>query len=184
MLQGALWCSATVLEAPGRGEHMLVHVPKACRCRVLCRARGAYKPAPQPRRVRIPQLYRFFTCATFDLYLPQHCPMSFSRSLSAQKTVTYGLQASARTNLRPRASHRHLMTALSPRPARARPAFAHPYAATFRNLHARALSYSSIPRFVARAFRVPIAGATIGAGGFTYANYRYEGTLTYEIKML
>ncbi|KAF8905020.1 P-loop containing nucleoside triphosphate hydrolase protein [Gymnopilus junonius] len=32
-----------------------------------------------------------------------------------------------------------------------------------RRLHARAISYSSIPRFVARAFRVPIAGATIGA---------------------
>jgi hypothetical protein len=45
----------------------------------------------------------------------------------------------------------------------------------FRRLHARALSYSSIPRFVARAFRVPIAGATIGAGGFGYANYKFEG---------
>jgi hypothetical protein len=37
------------------------------------------------------------------------------------------------------------------------------------------LSYSSIPRFVARAFRVPIAGATVGAGGFGYANYKFEG---------
>src|SRR5882757_1256724 len=46
----------------------------------------------------------------------------------------------------------------------------------FRQIHARAISYSSIPRFVARAFRVPIAGATIGAGGLTYANYKYEGT--------
>ncbi|KAG5340908.1 hypothetical protein C0989_012660 [Termitomyces sp. Mn162] len=41
-------------------------------------------------------------------------------------------------------------------------------------MHARAISYSSIPRFVARAFRVPIAGATIGAGGFGYANYKFE----------
>lgn len=44
----------------------------------------------------------------------------------------------------------------------------------FRQIHARAISYSSIPRFVARAFRVPIAGATVGAGGLTYANYKYE----------
>ncbi|KAG6900574.1 hypothetical protein C0993_008291 [Termitomyces sp. T159_Od127] len=41
-------------------------------------------------------------------------------------------------------------------------------------MHVRAVSYSSIPRFVARAFRVPIAGATIGAGGFGYANYKFE----------
>ena len=44
-----------------------------------------------------------------------------------------------------------------------------------RRLHVRALSYASIPRFVARAFRVPIAGVTIGAGGFGYANYKFEG---------
>ncbi|KAG6915869.1 hypothetical protein DXG01_009477 [Tephrocybe rancida] len=41
-------------------------------------------------------------------------------------------------------------------------------------MHVRVISYSSIPRFVARAFRVPIAGATIGAGGFGYANYKFE----------
>ncbi|PFH52899.1 hypothetical protein AMATHDRAFT_188487, partial [Amanita thiersii Skay4041] len=46
--------------------------------------------------------------------------------------------------------------------------------AAFRHIHARAISYSSIPRFVARAFRVPIAGATVGAGGFAYANYKFE----------
>lgn len=39
------------------------------------------------------------------------------------------------------------------------------------------MSYASIPRIVARAFRVPIAGATLGAGGFTYANYKFEGEL-------
>ncbi|KAG6374326.1 P-loop containing nucleoside triphosphate hydrolase protein [Boletus reticuloceps] len=44
-----------------------------------------------------------------------------------------------------------------------------------RRLHVRPLSYTSIPRFVARAFRVPIAGVTIGAGGFGYANYKFEG---------
>ena len=45
----------------------------------------------------------------------------------------------------------------------------------FRQVHVRAISYSSIPRFVARAFRVPIAGATVGAGGLAYANYKFEG---------
>ncbi|KAF8632262.1 hypothetical protein AX15_002007 [Amanita polypyramis BW_CC] len=45
---------------------------------------------------------------------------------------------------------------------------------SLRHTHVRAISYSSIPKFVARAFRVPIAGATIGAGGLTYANYKYE----------
>ncbi|KAG6862040.1 hypothetical protein C0995_008228 [Termitomyces sp. Mi166 len=49
-----------------------------------------------------------------------------------------------------------------------------PSPATLRHMHVRAISYSSIPRFVARAFRVPIAGATIGAGGFGYANYKFE----------
>ena len=50
--------------------------------------------------------------------------------------------------------------------------------APFRRVNARGLSYASIPRLVARAFRVPIAGATIGAGGFTYANYKFEGELS------
>ncbi|KAF9260406.1 hypothetical protein L218DRAFT_932489 [Marasmius fiardii PR-910] len=45
---------------------------------------------------------------------------------------------------------------------------------SFRHVHVRALSYSSIPRFLARAFRVPIAGATVGAGGLGYANYRFD----------
>ena len=49
---------------------------------------------------------------------------------------------------------------------------------TLRHLHVRAISYSSIPRFVARAFRVPIAGATVGVGGFGYANYKFEGRLS------
>lgn len=46
---------------------------------------------------------------------------------------------------------------------------------SMRHVHVRALSYSSIPRFVLRAFRVPVATATVGAGGFTYANYKFEG---------
>ncbi|KAM6504445.1 P-loop containing nucleoside triphosphate hydrolase protein [Amanita muscaria] len=49
-----------------------------------------------------------------------------------------------------------------------------PHSLTVPRHNVRAISYSSIPRFVARAFRVPIAGATIGAGGFTYANYKFE----------
>lgn len=50
-----------------------------------------------------------------------------------------------------------------------------PPPAFLRHIHVRALSYASIPRFVARAFRVPIAGITIGAGGLGYANYKFEG---------
>ncbi|OCH93051.1 hypothetical protein OBBRIDRAFT_885805 [Obba rivulosa] len=46
--------------------------------------------------------------------------------------------------------------------------------AALRNVHIRALSYTAIPRFMLRALRVPIAGATVGAGGLTYANYKFE----------
>jgi len=45
-------------------------------------------------------------------------------------------------------------------------------------IKARQISYASIPRFVLRAFRVPIAGATVGAGGLGYANYKFEGVPT------
>ncbi|KAF8322701.1 hypothetical protein DL93DRAFT_2123960 [Clavulina sp. PMI_390] len=43
-----------------------------------------------------------------------------------------------------------------------------------RHVHVRAISYSALPRFIARAFRVPIAGATVGAGAVGYANYQFE----------
>ena len=46
---------------------------------------------------------------------------------------------------------------------------------SLRYVHVRAISYSALPRFVARAFRVPIAGATVGAGAFGYANYQIDG---------
>jgi hypothetical protein len=47
---------------------------------------------------------------------------------------------------------------------------------TLRNaVHARAISYSTIPKIVIRMFRLPIAGATVGAGGFGYANYKFDG---------
>lgn len=44
-----------------------------------------------------------------------------------------------------------------------------------RHVHVRAISYSALPRFVARAFRVPIAAGTVGAGALGYANYKFEG---------
>ncbi|KAG9005852.1 dynamin-like GTPase mgm1 [Tulasnella sp. JGI-2019a] len=45
---------------------------------------------------------------------------------------------------------------------------------SLRHIHARAISYTALPKFVAKAFRVPIAGATVGAGAFGYANYKIE----------
>ncbi|KAI0058191.1 hypothetical protein BV25DRAFT_1830363 [Artomyces pyxidatus] len=100
--------------------------------------------------------------------------LPFLRSLSAQKTVTYGLHASRRTADTARSAHRQFTTIMMPHPARLRSRYASSVAPSFRRVQARSLSYGSIPRFVARAFRVPIAGATIGAGGFTYANYKFE----------
>ncbi|KAI0303771.1 P-loop containing nucleoside triphosphate hydrolase protein [Multifurca ochricompacta] len=101
--------------------------------------------------------------------------MSFPnfRSLSAQKTVTYGLNASRRPVDSVRSAHRQFTTIMMQHPTRLRSRHASSVA-PFRRVNSRALSYASIPRFVARAFRVPIAGATIGAGGYTYANYKFE----------
>lgn len=103
-------------------------------------------------------------------------PYLHFRSLSSQKTVTYGLYASRRFPDGVRSAHRQFTTVLMQHPARLRPRYASTMA-PFRRVQARGLSYASIPRIVARAFRVPIAGATIGAGGFTYANYKFEGEL-------
>ena len=105
--------------------------------------------------------------------------MSFPylRSLSSQKTITYGLNASRRPVDCARSAHRQFTTTMMQHPARLRSRHASSVA-PFRRVNARGLSYASIPKFVARAFRVPIAGATIGAGGFTYANYKFEGELT------
>lgn len=44
-----------------------------------------------------------------------------------------------------------------------------------RQMHVRAISFSTIPRMVARAFRVPLYGAAVGAGGVGYASYKLEG---------
>ncbi|TIC27109.1 hypothetical protein E3Q11_02707 [Wallemia mellicola] len=43
-----------------------------------------------------------------------------------------------------------------------------------RFVHARSISFSSFPRFIGRALRVPIAGVTVGGGTFAYANYKFE----------
>ncbi|KAJ7178592.1 P-loop containing nucleoside triphosphate hydrolase protein [Mycena crocata] len=91
---------------------------------------------------------------------------------STSKVVTYGLNASRRLAESPRPVHRQFTTLLASGSLRQR--YAHPSPAALRHMHVRAISYASIPRFVARAFRVPIAGATIGAGGFGYANYKFE----------
>ena len=50
---------------------------------------------------------------------------------------------------------------------------------SLRYVHVRAISYYALPRLVARAFRVPIAGATVGAGAFGYANYRIDGVCVF-----
>jgi hypothetical protein len=42
-------------------------------------------------------------------------------------------------------------------------------------MHVRAISFGSVPRMMARAFRVPMYGMAVGAGGFGYANYKLEG---------
>lgn len=99
-------------------------------------------------------------------------------SLSAQKTVTYGASGSSRRHLQATARpvHRQYGTLFTQPSTALRYAkrSTSPASGKLRYMHARAISYSSIPRFVFRAFRVPAAGATIGAGGLTYANYKFE----------
>lgn len=92
---------------------------------------------------------------------------------TSRKTISYGLNTTRRQLNVPRPAHRQYATFLASGSLRRR--YATPSSVSFRHVHVRAISYSSIPRFVARAFRVPIAGATIGAGGFGYANYKIEG---------
>ncbi|KAF7316939.1 hypothetical protein HMN09_00428200 [Mycena chlorophos] len=90
--------------------------------------------------------------------------------LPTSKALTYGLPISSRRAAESaRPVHRQFATMIG-----VRKRYATPSPAILRNMHIRAISYSSIPRFVARAFRVPIAGATVGAGGFGYANYKFE----------
>ncbi|KAK7036789.1 mitochondrial dynamin GTPase Msp1 [Paramarasmius palmivorus] len=84
----------------------------------------------------------------------------------------YRSAAKAAARQRPLHRQHHLTTFLASQSLRQR--YANAPLQSFRHVHVRALSYSSIPRFVARAFRVPIAGAAAGAGGFGYANYKFE----------
>src|SRR6267142_906425 len=77
----------------------------------------------------------------------------YFRSLSAQKTVTYGLNASRRPVDGIRSAHRQFTTTMMQHPARLRPRYASSLA-PFRRVNARGLSYASIPKLVARAFRV------------------------------
>ncbi|OBZ72266.1 Protein msp1, mitochondrial [Grifola frondosa] len=97
-----------------------------------------------------------------------------SSAFPLKKTVTYGLNTSRRQTQVPRPVHRQFSTFLTSNHLRSRPRYGVSSPASFRHLHIRAFSYSSIPRFVLRAFRVPVATATVGAGGFTYANYKFE----------
>ncbi|EIW84095.1 hypothetical protein CONPUDRAFT_119685 [Coniophora puteana RWD-64-598 SS2] len=98
-------------------------------------------------------------------------------SLAPRKSVTYGLAAPPRKPpSASRPAHRRFGTFLTPPPnaLRLRQQYNTPTPVAFRQMHVRAMSYSSIPRFVARAFRIPAAGAAIGAGGIGYANYKFE----------
>ena len=91
-----------------------------------------------------------------------------------KKSIAYGLKPYRQVESS-RPAHRQLNTLITSHPLRLRSRYAPPPA--IRHVHIRALSYTSIPRFMLRALRVPIGAATVGAGGFTYANYKFEGTL-------
>ena len=99
-----------------------------------------------------------------------------SSAFTPRKASTYGPAAAARQQTAgpSRPVHRQFATLLTNTHLRTRSRYG-VQAASIRRVHVRALSYSSIPRFVLRAFRVPVATATVGAGGFTYANYKFEG---------
>ena len=100
-------------------------------------------------------------------------------AFSLKKTIAHGRKTPSVEASRP--AHKQFTTFLTSNHLRSRPRYASSPAA-FRHMHVRALSYSSIPRFMLRAFRVPIATATVGAGGVTYANYKFEGKcLSYSV---
>lgn len=96
-----------------------------------------------------------------------------SSAFSLKKTVAYGLKSSRRQLEPARPTHRQFTTLLTPHSIRLRSHYSH--TDPTRHVHIRALSYSSIPRFMLRALRVPIGAATVGAGGLTYANYKFDG---------
>lgn len=105
--------------------------------------------------------------------------VSSAFSFSPRKASTYGAAAASaaaarNSPLATRPIHRQFATFLTNTHLRTRSRYG-VSPANVRHMHIRALSYTAIPRFILRAFRVPIATATVGAGGFTYANYKFEG---------
>ena len=122
-------------------------------------------------------------CAAWKtLYQPLVCGLMYSAvrrrvssAFTVNKAVAYGLKTSRRQTEALRPVHRQFNTLYTAHSVRLR----HHYAPSpaIRHVHVRALSYSSIPRFMLRALRVPIGAATAGAGGLTYANYKFEGVL-------
>ncbi|KIP08217.1 hypothetical protein PHLGIDRAFT_23637 [Phlebiopsis gigantea 11061_1 CR5-6] len=102
-----------------------------------------------------------------------HADMSRVYSaFTINKAVTYGLKTSRRQMDSLRPIHRQFNTLYTGQSVRLRRTYATRPA--IRHVHVRALSYSSIPRFMLRALRVPIGAATAGVGGLTYANYKFE----------
>ncbi|KAL1949659.1 hypothetical protein VTO73DRAFT_8540 [Trametes versicolor] len=105
--------------------------------------------------------------------------VSSAFSFSPRKASTYGAAAASaaaaahNSPLAARPIHRQFATFLTNTHLRTRSRYG-VSPANVRHMHIRALSYTAIPRFILRAFRVPIATATVGAGGFTYANYKFE----------
>lgn len=96
-----------------------------------------------------------------------------SSALSNSKAIAYGLKTPPRPSEGMRPVHRRFNTLYTPQTLRLRSQSVP--ARAIRHVHVRALSYSSIPRFMLRALRVPIGAATAGVGGLTYANYKFEG---------
>ncbi|KZT07755.1 uncharacterized protein LAESUDRAFT_651059 [Laetiporus sulphureus 93-53] len=96
-----------------------------------------------------------------------------SSALSLKKTIAYGLNTSTRRVDASRPVHKQFSTFLTSNHLRSRSNYAASRAA-LRHVHVRAISYTAIPKFLLRAFRVPIAAGTVGAGGLTYANYKFE----------
>ncbi|KAG5220112.1 dynamin GTPase mgm [Salix suchowensis] len=139
---------------------------RGCDTRIINPYRYALRPTSVVARPRSHRQQKIYTAAF---------PMlsAFPRKIQGifRKAVTYGSDAARRQAARP--SHRQHATFLAYGSLRRR--YTTPSPAALRHMHVRAISYSSIPRFVARAFRVPIAGMTVGAGGLGYANYKFEG---------
>lgn len=116
---------------------------------------------------------------------------SFRRRVSSvfapRKVSTYGASAvasasAARNQMAsPRPIHRQFATFMTNTQLRTRSRYG-VSPSSVRKVHVRAMSYSSIPRFMLRALRVPVGAATVGAGGLTYANYKFDGELQSVIR--